>query len=263
MTRRLFSFCLLTVACAPAAERYDLLVQGALDSELQPILTALTNKKEVKLEAWTFWTGRIGPHRVVVSRTEVGPINAVASTVLGIQRFHPKAIINQGTAGAHNPSLQLWDIVVSEKTTDYGAFRSSHGNEGEGVSTARWTPIAHRLREGAERKPYPNFPADPTLIEAALEIKNPRARVLRGNVGSAYQFNKEIDYLRWVHRTYKTDTEDMESAFVAGVATAMRIPFVAIRIVSDSEYNHPTFEQIAGQYCAEFVVDMIRALPKR
>ena len=110
------------------AEKVDLLVQGAVDSELQ-LLAALRNKKEIAIAAWTFWTGRIGAKSVVVSRTEMGPINAAAATALGIEKFHPAAIVNQGTAGAHNPQLMLWDIVVGERTTDYGAFKSAHRDQ--------------------------------------------------------------------------------------------------------------------------------------
>src|SRR5712664_3225994 len=84
------------------AQKVDVLVQGAVDGELQPLLAALKDRKEITVAAWTFWTGRIGAKSVVVSRTEMGPINAAAATALGIERFHPAAIINQGTAGAHN-----------------------------------------------------------------------------------------------------------------------------------------------------------------
>jgi len=35
---------------------------------------------------------------------------------------------------------------------------------------------------------------------------------------------------------------------------------LAVRIVSDSELSHPTFEKIAGEYCAQFTVDLIRAM---
>src|SRR5207249_3122677 len=68
---------LLLAVCTSAtaaAQRYDLLVQGALDSELQPLLSALEGARQVQLDAWTFWTGRIAGKRVVVSRTEVGPL---------------------------------------------------------------------------------------------------------------------------------------------------------------------------------------------
>ena len=81
-----------------------------------------------------------------------------------------------------------------------------------------------------------------------------------GNIGSAYSFNRQIDFARWARRTFGTDSEDMESAYVAGVATGMQIPFLAIRIISNSEYTHPTFEPAAGSLCAQFVLDLIRSL---
>lgn len=79
------------------------------------------------------------------------------------------------TVGAHNPGLAPRDKVVSEKTTDYGAFKSTHGE--------------------------------------------------------------------------------------AGAAAALGVPWVAIRIVSVSEDHHPAWERIAGQHCAEFVVEVVRSLP--
>ena len=95
-----------------------LVVQGAVDYELQPLLDALEGRRSRQISAWTFWEGRIGAKQVVVSRTEVGPINAIAATVLGIDHYQPNLIINHGTAGAHNPELRLWDIVVGERTVD-------------------------------------------------------------------------------------------------------------------------------------------------
>src|SRR5215470_4470361 len=94
------------------AQKVDLMVEGAVDGELQPLLAALKEKKEITIASWTYWTGKIGAKSVVISRTEMGPINAAAATALGIERFHPAAVINQGTAGAHDPALSLWDIVV-------------------------------------------------------------------------------------------------------------------------------------------------------
>jgi len=247
--------------CGPAFGA-DLLIQGAADSELGPLLAALREKKEIRIGAWTFWTGKIGGKSVVISRTEVGPINAVAATALAIQQFRPKVIINQGTAGAHNPLLQLWDIVVGEKTTDYSAFRSQHGEAGEGISPARWTPLPHRFRmDNRALVTFPSFPGDPALVAAALKVKYERGKVVKGNIGSAYQYHRELDFLLWAHKTYGTDSEDMESAYACGVAVAMKTPCVAIRIISDSEWSHPKFEAIAGEYCAKFVLDYVASLP--
>ncbi len=246
--------------CWPASAA-DLLIQGAVDTELEPLLAALRDRKEIRIAAWTFWTGKLGGKSVVISRTEVGPINSAAATALGIQRFRPKAIINQGTAGAHNPELRLWDIVVGEATTDYSAFRGDHGDAGAGTDPARWKPLQHRLRlDNGALQAFPGFSGDPALVAAALKVKYDRGRVLKGNIGSAFQYNRELDRLLWLHKTYGTDSEDMESAYAAGVAVAMKVPFVAIRIISDTEWSHPQFETIAGEYCAKFVLDYVASL---
>jgi adenosylhomocysteine nucleosidase len=256
---------ILIALCAPgtAAKRYDLMVQGALDSELQPLLSALEGRRLVQIEAWTFWTGRIAGKSVVLSRTEVGPLNAAAATAIGIHVFRPQAIINQGTAGGHNRELKLWDIVIGERTTDFSGLGQTHGDSGTGVRFERWRPLHNRLRiDGGERVTYESFPGDALLVKAALSVPNTRGRVVSGNIGSAFRFSRELDLIDWVRLTYKTDSEDMESAYAGGVATAMHVPFVAVRIISDTEWEHPTYETIAGEYCAEFVLQLVRALPK-
>src|SRR5437867_7122834 len=168
----------------------DLLIQGALDWELQPLLAALEQKHEMHIGAWTFWTGKIGRKSVVLSRTEMGPINAAASTALGIREFRPAAIINQGTAGAHNPKLAVRDIVVGETTKDYGGFESRHADEGAGIDHARWKPAPHLLRiDNARLTNFPSFPGDANLIAAALRVPYARGRVVKGTIGSAFEYN--------------------------------------------------------------------------
>jgi len=255
------------VAPAKAAQPYpaaDIVVQGAVDTELQPLLQALEGKAPIQIAAWTFWRGLIGGKTVVVSRTEVGPVNAVAATTLAIVNFRPRLIINQGTAGAAVPDLKLFDIVVGESTVDYGAFRSAHADAGAGVDLSRWTPMPHRLRlDGGERVPFDRFPGDPAAVEAALRIPNPRGRVVTGVIGTAFEFNREVDRLVWMNKTYGVVSEDMESAYVAGTAAGFKTPFVAIRIISDSDFLGTEFQPVAGEYCAAFVLEMIRAWGSR
>lgn len=244
--------------CAPV----DIVVQGAVDSELQPLLAALEGREQIQIAAWTFWRGRMAGQSVVVSRTEVGPVNASTATTLAIVNFRPRLIINQGTAGAVDPELRLFDIVAGEATVDYGAFRSAHADAGAGVDLSRWTPMPHRLRlDGGERIAFERFPGDPTALAAALAIPNPRGRVVKGVIGSAFEFNREVDRLIWVHKTYGAVSEDMESAFAAGTAAGFKVPFLAVRIISDSDYQDVEFQPVAGEYCAAFVVELVKALP--
>ncbi len=168
----------LAGGAASARSSPDLLIQGALDSELGPLLEALAGRKEQRLHAWTFWTGRIGRQNVILSRTDLGPINAAAVTTLGIREFQPRAIINQGTAGGHNRSLKLWDIVLGEKSTDYAAFSALHSDAGQGQSPANWKPVPHRIRaSGGDPVAFPSFIGDARLLTAAEKVRNPRGRV--------------------------------------------------------------------------------------
>lgn len=114
---------LATLPAAPwsGRPRCDLPVQSAVDGELGPLLDARAparaRRREIRLTAWSFWRGRIGAQRVVLGRTDVGLVNALASTAAAVLQFHPRAVINQGRAGPHNRSLRLWDILLGEKTT--------------------------------------------------------------------------------------------------------------------------------------------------
>lgn len=246
-------------ACAAQTDSFDVMIEGAVDFEIQPLLTALANKSEVRIGAWTYWTGMIGKRHVVVARTEMGPANASASTALGISRFHPRAVINQGTAGAHIPGLRVFDIVIGEKTIDYGAVRSDHVAAGGGIHVNQWTSMSTELRlNGSSLTQFPYFAGDEKLAAAAMNTPYEHGKLVKGTIGSAYQFNRELDYIHWVHETFHTDSEDMESAFAAAVAKGLDVPFLAVRVISDSEFNHPALEKAAGAYCAEFVVRMVR-----
>jgi adenosylhomocysteine nucleosidase len=142
---------------------------------------------------------------------------------------------------------------------DYGAFRSAHADAGAGVSQSRWTPMSHWLRlDGKERVEFKKFPGDADALATALGTPNPHGRVVKGVIGSAFEFNREIDRLVWASKTYGAISEDMESAFAAGAAAGFSVRFIAVRIISDSEFHSPEFQQIAGEYCAAFVLDVVK-----
>jgi len=187
--RNLGLFLLAGWVCAQTGQRtragFDSIDTRRIKADLTFLSSdALEGRRSRQISAWTFWEGRIGAKQVVVSRTEVGPINAIAATVLGIDHYQPNLIINHGTAGAHNPELRLWDIVVGERTVDYGAYTWDHADAGSGINPAGWKPDPHRLRlDGRERTPFYTFSGDARAIETATAIKNPRGRVFRGTIG--------------------------------------------------------------------------------
>jgi adenosylhomocysteine nucleosidase len=237
-------------------------VQGAVDTELKPLIEAVGNPEPVDIQGFRFWEGEIDGTRVVVSRTEVGMVHAAMATTILIREYAPRIIINQGTAGAVNPELRRGDIVLAEASVPFGAFRTSQRKRDEGVDIERWTVLPRLLREGDERVRFESFTTDPELLARASEVPYAGGELFRGVVGSADQWNREIDKLLWAHEVFGIDSEDMETAAVHQVAYISGIPVLAVRIISNSEYHDEEFRPELGSDCAEFVIAVVKALAR-
>src|SRR6266446_3217557 len=239
----------------------DVLIQGALEQEVVPLHNALGAPLMEATGPWTFWSGSIGRLKVVLSRTDEGPLNAAAATALGIHQFNPRAIVNHGIAGAHNSELHKGDIVVGKCAVDYSGFRSVSAGRGEGIHCWRWSPKPHKIRTSQDViTSFYSFPAHPLLLELAMRVRYEQGRVLTGTIGSALQYNREVDRVVWLRETYGTDSEDQESAYAAGVAVAMRIPFLSVRVISDSVFTDPVLDKSLGRLSAEFVLALIELI---
>src|SRR6266852_5104458 len=58
--------------------------------------------------------GALDGYPVVVSNTMKGVSNAAAATAIAADHYRPVAIVNQGTAGGHEPQLHVYDIVLGK-----------------------------------------------------------------------------------------------------------------------------------------------------
>jgi len=111
---------------SPVGSSRPVIVQGAMPSETDGLVGRLQDVRLEQIGGWKFWHGSVNGYPVIVSRTLKGIANAAASTAIAIERYHPAAIINQGTAGGVEPSLHLHDIVLGTRAVSIGAFKSPH-----------------------------------------------------------------------------------------------------------------------------------------
>ena len=262
--RALLVCALLPVAALRAAEPVDVLVQGAENLEVREIIAALRQPQKIAIGPFSFWTGRIGPHRVAVQLTGQALINCTTATLLGIEEFSPKLIVNQGTSGAQVPGLALHDIIIGRRTVDYGNFITPVRGAGQGSAPLAWMPVPQSLRDPAAGRlvAYPDgFTGDAAALAVALRTRNPLGRVLAGVIGSAHEVNLELDRVQWTHRTFGLDVEEMESAHVAALAHACGIRYIAFRVVSDAPYAGVPFHAGAAHATAVFTVSFLGNLP--
>jgi adenosylhomocysteine nucleosidase len=255
---------------ASPAPLHPLVLQGAMDAEVRQLVSALQNPAETHVGGWTFWSGTLDGYPVVVSKTMKGMSNAAAATAIAAERYQPVAIINQGTAGGHQPDLHVLDIVLGVESVNLGAIKTAFRTAGAGVKTEDWKPLDLLRSEGsAGMDPLAltmrRFRADDRLVEAARSVRSSytKGRVIDGVIGSADVWNSELDRIARFHREFGTSVEEMETASAAQVAASFRIPFLGIRVLSNNITDGEAYDRNAGDACQAFVLEVTRAHFKR
>ncbi len=236
-----------------------------MDVEIQKLARALENATEEKVQGWTFWRGTIDGYPVVVSKTLKGMENTAAATVLAAERYHPIAIINQGTAGGHVPELHVNDIVLGTESVNLGSFKTKFRAKGEGSIVAEWDPLDLMHSEGsAGQDPSAGmmrrFRGDEGLLAAAHSARpaHTKGRVVDGVIGSSEIWNSELDRIQHFHDAFGTTVEEMEAASAAQIAGISQIPFLGIRVVSNNITNDGMYDRNAGEACQDYVYQVIK-----
>lgn len=240
------------------------LIQGAMDIEVDLLVAALAQRKELNIATWTYWTGNINSYPVIVSRTEIGLVSAAAATAYAISHFSPRCIINQGTAGGHDPALQRGDVVIGERTLNIGAYKMPLTDAGKGVHPEQWEhwDAPMKIRRHQQRIPYSFFYADKNMLALVSKVSPlyPHGKVVIGTIGTSDQWNREIDRINWLHQTYGTSVEEMETSAVAQLAHASNLPFISIRVVSNTDLHQQEFLSETATHCQQFVLDYVNCL---
>ena len=104
--------------------------------------------------------------------------------------------------------------------------------------------------------------ADAALLAAAQEAAKSyrRGRVVTGIIGTSDSWNCAIDRVRFLHDFYGTACEEMEGDAVAQIAQSFGVPFLDVRIISNSILkNQNPWDLGTGPACQAFVLSLLRA----
>lgn len=240
-----------------------ILVQGAMDIETEYLIKALSNPVKEQIASWTFWKGEIGNKTVIVSRTEIGITNASAATTIGIMKYSPNLIINQGTSGGHDPKLHAGDIVLAEKVINIGAVRTERKEYGipaddkDGI----FFEDVQRIRDSkGNTVDYPYFSSEKKIIDIAKKIDYKNGKIVVGTIGTADQWNRELERIKFIHERYNTSAEEMETVAAAQVSKAFNIPFMGVRILSNTDIHNEDFNPQTAIWCQEYTIELIKKL---
>lgn len=244
--------------------RAPVVVLGAMECEYSTLAAALENPEVTSYGGYEFTRGTLDGYPVIAVRCLIGMVNSAAATTLAVDNFSPYCVIMQGTAGGHSLELHQGDIVLGESVAELGSYYSPHRDEGEGSDFTQWTYPGVELPVDGEIQYLQILHSDEPLMEIAESVSYDGGSLVRGTIGSADAWNKEIDKINFCHEVLGSDCEEMETFAVAQVCRQLNVPFLGIRIISNSElYPEEAFSEQFGIDCQNYTLDVIRALIAR
>lgn len=213
-----------------------ILIQGALDIEIQCLIDNLENKENLIIFGYEFFIGYINNLKIIISKTLIGVVNSTISTTIGILKFNPDIVINQGIAGSHKSNIHIGDIVIGKKCCNINAYSMPSKGKNEGSNPFEWKP-----NKRAEEIQFGNI----ELVTAFKDLLslNYKKQIFAGTLGSGDVFNREIDRIDWLNDRFGNLCEDMESIGTYTVCNRFNIPCVGIRIISNNEITNEILDK--------------------
>lgn len=185
----------------------------AMRKELDLLLPLLQNSEESRMSGFEFHRGKVGRHDVMVMQCGIGKVNAAMGALMLVNNFSPNYVINTGVAGGADKSVNVMDMVAGARVAYHDVWCGPESELGQ----VQGLPLYF---EGAER---------------LLELLPERDDIHKGLICSGDQF---IDTIEQVERIKGIFPEalavDMESGAIAQVCYLNKVPFLALRVISDS-----------------------------
>lgn len=222
-------------------------VIGAMPEEIRRLTAALARPQRWTRGPFALHRGRAFGREVTVAECGVGKVNA-AALAQQLLVDGATAVVFTGVAGAVDPSLRVGDVVVSEDAVQHDVDV---------------TPLGY-ARGCVPGQPLA-WPADAELRDAALAAAREAARaagsehaVVLGRVASGDQFIADAARTAALASEFGAACTEMEGAAVAQVCARWGVPWVIVRVISDTadfgaSHDFRAFTELAAER-AEAVV---------
>ena len=160
-----------------------------------------------------FHRGTIGVHDVMVMQCGIGKVNAAMGALMLVNHFAPHYVINSGVAGGADLSVRVMDVVAGARVAYHDVWC---GPESE-LGRVQGLPLYF---EGSSR---------------LLDLIPEREDIHKGLICSGDWFvDKKEDVNRIKGSFADALAVDMESGAIAQVCHLCKVPFLALRVISDS-----------------------------
>lgn len=240
-------------------------IVAAMQEELGALLAAMPDERRVRVAGRDFWVGHLQGQSVVAVLSRIGKVAAATTATVLLERFGVRAIVFTGVAGGLAPQVRVGDVVVATRLLQHDLDASPIFPRYEVPLTghARFaadTAISDALAATAER-----LLGDPVALLGQKVVDDfglQAPRVHRGLVVSGDRFiARAADSEALRHDLPDALACEMEGAAVAQVCHDFRVPFAAVRTISDraDDQAHTDFLRFVAAVASRYSLALIEA----
>ncbi|NRA20277.1 MAG: 5'-methylthioadenosine/S-adenosylhomocysteine nucleosidase [Oceanospirillaceae bacterium] len=227
---------------------------GAMEQEIAILRDALVDRSEYQLAGFDIYTGKLQEVEVVLLQSGIGKVNASVSTALMLQQFSPDCVINTGSAGGCDDSLEVGDIVISSELLHHDVDVTAFGYALGQMARMPETYIPDELL------------AD--IAKSCIESIS-GARVVRGVIATGDTFVSDPAKVALIKQLFpQVKAVEMEAAAIAQTCYLFNTPFLVVRALSDiagksSNLSFADFIEKASTHSANMVQAIVAKLAVR
>lgn len=212
-----------------------------MESEYRQMLQLLGDQPE----------GMVGNNNIVLHKCGIGKVNAAVGTTQFLVEHHPDCVVSTGVAGGIDHKLQVMDVVAASETVYHDVWCG----EGNDYGQVQGLPARYQ--------------AHPTLLHTAQRVKVSGVRIVEGLTCTGDQFITDRPALDAIKQRFPEGLAvDMESAAIAQTCYLHQIPFLSMRILSDTPGNTPdhmaqyqNFWATLGDTAFQVIMTFLQLLP--
>ncbi|WP_406666311.1 5'-methylthioadenosine/S-adenosylhomocysteine nucleosidase [Gallaecimonas sp. GXIMD1310] len=224
---------------------------GAMEQEVALLQSQLQDLQLETVAGCEIATGTLSGVDVVLMRSGIGKVAAAIATTLMIERYQPDAIINTGSAGGFDPTLEVGDVVISSEVRYHDVDVTAFGYE-----------LGQVPRMPAAFLPHPTLVAVAQDVIATMDHHKAKTGLI--TTGDIFMSDPaRVDATRTAFPTMIA--VEMEAAAIAQTCHQFAVPFVITRALSDiagkeSPLSFDSFLEKAATHSAELVMAMVSKL---
>jgi adenosylhomocysteine nucleosidase len=227
-----------------------------MEDEVMLLRRQIAGAKSETAGGFEFTAGTLEGTPVVLLRCGIGKVNAAVGCALLIEKYRPDLVINTGSAGGIDPSLNFGDAIISDGLVHHDADVTSFGYApGQLPGMPAVFPVPEDLIRRAEQ----------AVEELKKEGVLPAGfNHVRGLIGSGDVFMDKEERINAVRKTFPgMRAVEMEGAAIAQTCHLFSVPSLIIRAVSDvagteSPVTHIEFLPVASKQSGDIVRRIVR-----